>query len=29
MAHLLTRKETDRKLFIGMSESFSASKLPM
>ncbi|EGQ8282955.1 hypothetical protein DMJ31_05645 [Vibrio parahaemolyticus] len=22
MAHLLTRKETDRKLFIGMSESF-------
>ncbi|EGR2263507.1 TPA: hypothetical protein GRR62_13400 [Vibrio parahaemolyticus] len=29
MAHLLTRKETDRKLFIGMSELFSALKLPM
>ncbi|EGQ8275572.1 hypothetical protein DC852_00655 [Vibrio parahaemolyticus] len=29
MAHLLTRKETDRKLFIGMSESFSSLKLPV
>ncbi|AVJ53862.1 hypothetical protein FP742_04205 [Vibrio parahaemolyticus] len=29
MAHLLTGKETDRKLFIGMSESFSSLKLPM